>query len=196
MNPGPVQLGEIVAWLRQRMPEDGIVTSGAGNYSVWLHRFFRHRRFGTQLAPTSGSMGYGLPAAVAGKLRHPERMVVCLAGDGDFQMTMQEFVTAVQAEANLIVVVVNNGIHGTIRMHQERDYPGRHVATALVDPDFAAYARACGGHGESVAATADFAAAFERCVAANKPAIIELAFDPEAITPSRTMSQIRGSGKR
>ena len=196
VNPGPVQLGEIVAWLRQRMPEDGIVTSGAGNYSVWLHRFFRHRRFGTQLAPTSGSMGYGLPAAVAGKLRHPERMVVCLAGDGDFQMTMQEFVTAVQAEANLIVVVVNNGIHGTIRMHQERDYPGRHVATALVDPDFAAYARACGGHGESVAATADFAAAFERCVAANKPAIIELAFDPEAITPSRTMSQIRGSGKR
>ena len=195
-NPGPVQLGEIVAWLRGRLPDDAIITNGAGNYSVWVHRFFRHRRPGTQLAPTSGSMGYGLPAALAAKLKYPERPVVCFAGDGDFQMTMQEFVSAVQAGANIVVVVVNNGIHGTIRMHQERDYPDRHIATDLVDPDFAAFARACGGHGESVARTEDFADAFERCVASGKPAIIDLAFDPEAITPSATMSEIRGKGKR
>ncbi len=195
-NPGPVQLGEIVAWLRGRLPDDAIITNGAGNYSVWVHRFFRHRRPGTQLAPTSGSMGYGLPAALAAKLKYPDRPVVCFAGDGDFQMTMQEFVSAAQAGANIVVVVVNNGIHGTIRMHQERDYPDRHIATDLVDPDFAAFARACGGHGESVARTEDFADAFERCVASGKPAIIDLAFDPEAITPQRTMSEIRGTGRR
>ena len=194
-NPGPVQLGQIVAWLRQRLPDDAIFASGAGNYSTWVHRFFRHR-YGTQLAPTSGSMGYGLPAGLAAKLKYPDRMVVVFAGDGDFQMTMQEFVTAVQNAASVIVVVVNNGIHGTIRMHQERAYPGRPVATDLRNPDFAAYARACGGHGETVAATGDFAAAFERCVAADKPAIIDLAFDPEAITPSRTLSEIRGTGRR
>ncbi len=195
-NPGPVQLSRIVAWLRQRLPDDAIVTSAAGNYSVWVHRFFRHRRYGTQLAPGSGSMGYGLPAGLAAKLKHPQRMVVVFAGDGDFQMTMQEFVTAVQAGAAVVVVVVNNGIHGTIRMHQERAYPDRPVATDIANPDFAAFARACGGHGESVAATEDFAAAFERCVAAGKPAIIDLAFDPEAILPTRTLSQIRGTGRR
>jgi acetolactate synthase I/II/III large subunit len=195
-NPGPVQLSHVVAWLRQRLPDDAIVASAAGNYSTWVHRFFRHRRYGTQLAPTSGSMGYGLPAGLAAKLKYPERMVVVFAGDGDFQMTLQEFVTAVQSGANVIVVVVNNGIHGTIRMHQERHYPDRPVATDIVNPDFAAYARACGGHGETVATTEAFAAAFERCVAAGKPAIIDLAFDPEAITPSRTLSEIRGTGRR
>ncbi len=195
-NPGPVQLSRIVAWLGQRLPEDAIVASAAGNYSVWVHRFFRHRRFGTQLAPGSGSMGYGLPAGLAAKLRYPRRMVVVFAGDGDFQMTMQEFVTAVQERAAIVVVVVNNGIHGTIRMHQERAYPHRPVATDLSNPDFAAFARACGGHGETVAKTDDFAAAFERCVEAGKPAIIDLAFDPEAITPSRTLSEIRGTGRR
>ena len=196
MNPGPVQLSRIVAWLRERLPHDAVIASGAGNYSTWVHRFFRHRRFGTQLAPTSGSMGYGLPAGLAAKLRHPERTVVVFAGDGDFHMTMQEFVSAVQAGANLIVVVVNNGIHGTIRMHQERHYPERPIATDLRNPDFAACARACGGHGETVATTEEFASAFERCIAADKPAIIDLAFDPEAITPTRTMSEIRGSGRR
>ncbi len=195
-NPGPVQLSRIVAWLRDRLPEDAIVASAAGNYSVWVHRFFRHRRYGTQLAPGSGSMGYGLPAGLAAKLKHPDRLVVVFSGDGDFQMTMQEFITAVQAGANLVVVVVNNGIHGTIRMHQERAYPGRVVATDLANPDFAAFARACGGHGETVATTDDFASAFERCVAAGKPAIIDLAFDPEAITPTRTLSEIRGTGQR
>jgi acetolactate synthase-1/2/3 large subunit len=195
-NHGPVQLSRIIAWLRDRLPDDAIVTNGAGNYAGWVHRFFRYRRFGTQLAPTSGTMGYGLPAAIAAKLRHPERMVVCFAGDGCFQMNGQEFATAVQEKAALVVVLVNNGIHGTIRMHQERDYPGRHIATDLIDPDFAALARACGGHGETVATTEDFAPAFERAVASGKPAIIDLAFSPEAITPTRTMSQVRGTGRR
>ena len=195
-NPGPVQLSRIIAWLRERLPDDAIITNGAGNYSAWVSRFFRFRRYGTQLAPTSGSMGYGLPAAIAAKLRHPERAVVCFAGDGCFQMTSQEFVTAVQEQATVIVVLVNNGIHGTIRMHQERDYPGRVIATDLVDPDFAAYARACGGHGETVATTEDFAGAFERALNSGRPAIIDLKFSPEAITPSRTMSEIRGSGHR
>ena len=195
-NPGPVQLSEIVAWLRDRLPDDAILTNGAGNYSGWLHRFFRYRRYATQLAPTSGTMGYGLPAAIAAKLRYPERVVVAFAGDGCFQMNSQEFATAVQEGAGVIVVVVNNGIHGTIRMHQERDYPGRHIASSLVDPDFAALARAYGGHGETVARDEDFAAAFNNALHSGKPALIDLKFDPEAITPTRTMSEIRGSGRR
>ncbi len=195
-NPGPVQLSEIIAWLRERLPDDAVIANGAGNYSGWLHRFFRYRRFGTQLAPTSGSMGYGMPAAIAAKLQNPDRTVVAFAGDGCFQMTSQEFATAVQDKAAIVVIVVNNGIHGTIRMHQERDYPGRAIATDLVDPDFAALARAHGGHGETVTRTGDFAAAFNNAVHSGKPAIIDLKFDPEAITPTRTMSEIRGSGRR
>jgi len=194
-NPGPVQMSRIVAWLNERLPDDAILTNGAGNYAGWVHRFYRFRRYGTQLAPTSGTMGYGLPAAIAAKLRHPGRIVLCFAGDGCFQMSCQEFATAVQERAAVIVVVVNNGIHGTIRMHQERDYPGRHIATDLVDPDFAAFARACGGHGETVSATEDFAPAFERALESGGPALIDLKFSPEAITPSRTMSQIRGTGR-
>ena len=194
-NPGPVQLSRIVAWLRERLPDDAIITNGAGNYAGWVQRFFRFRRYGTQLAPTSGTMGYGLPAALAAKLRHPERIVVCFAGDGCFQMNCQEFATAVQENAALVAVVVDNGIHGTIRMHQERDYPGRTIATDLVDPDFAAFARACGGHGETVATTEDFAPAFDRALASGRPAIIDLKFSPEAITPTRTLSQIRGTGR-
>jgi acetolactate synthase-1/2/3 large subunit len=195
-NPGPVQLGEIVEWLRQRLPDDAILTNGAGNYSGWVHRFFHFRRYATQLAPTSGTMGYGFPAAIAAKLRYPERIVVAFAGDGCFQMTSQEFATAVQYRVAVIVVLVNNGIHGTIRMHQERDYPGRTIATDLVNPDFAALARAHGGHGETVATTAEFAPAFERAVASGKPAILDVKFDPEAITTSTTLTAIRGKGKR
>ena len=141
-------------------------------------------------------MGYGLPAAIAAKLMHPERMVVCFAGDGDFQMTVQEFGTAAQYGAAIVVVLVNNGIHGTIRMHQERAYPGRVIATDLVNPDFAALARAYGGFGERVERTEDFAAAFERAVASGKPALIDLAFDKEAITPTATLSGIRGKGRQ
>jgi acetolactate synthase-1/2/3 large subunit len=195
-NAGPVQLAEIVAWLRGRLPDDAIVTNGAGNFALWEHRFFRFRRFGTQLAPASGTMGYGLPAAIAAKLMHPDRAVVCFAGDGDFQMTGNEFQTAVQYGAAIVVIVVNNGVHGTIRMHQEREYPNRPVATDITSPDFAALARAHGGHGETVARTEDFAPAFERAVASGRPAIIDVAFDREAISPSSTLSEVRGKGRR
>jgi acetolactate synthase I/II/III large subunit len=194
-NPGPVQLGSIVTWLRERLADDAVLTNGAGNYSGWVHRFFRYRRYNTQLAPTSGSMGYGLPAAIAAKLRFPERSVVAFAGDGCFQLTSQEFATAVQYGAAVITIIVNNGIHGTIRMHQERDYPGRPIATDLVNPDFAALARAYGGHGETVATTEEFAPAFERAVVSGRPAIIEVRMDPEAISTSATLSGIRGKGR-
>jgi acetolactate synthase-1/2/3 large subunit len=194
-NPGAVQLGSLVLWLRERLPDDVIVTNGAGNYTGWVHRFFRFRRFNTQLAPIAGSMGYGLPAAIAAKLRYPERMVVAFAGDGCFQLTSQEFATAVQYGAAVVTIIFNNGIHGTIRMHQERDYPGRAIATDLVNPDFAALARAHGGHGETVATTEEFAPAFERAVASGKPALIEVKVDPEAISTSATLSGIRGKGR-
>jgi acetolactate synthase-1/2/3 large subunit len=179
-----VQLAEIVAWLRQRLPDDAIITIGAGNYALWLQRFFRYRRHHTQLGSTSGSMGYGLPAALSAKLAHPAAPVVCFAGDGDVQMTANDFQTAVQFGAAIIVVVVNNGVHGTIRMHQERTYPGRPIATAITSPDYAALACAHGGHGETVAATAEFAPAFDRALASGKPAIIDVKFDPAAVTPA------------
>eukprot|EP01035_Chromulina_nebulosa_P039317 gene39317-53149_t len=181
-GPGDVAMGPIMAWLEDNLPADAIMTNGAGNYATWLHRFHRFRRFGTQAAPASGSMGYGLPAAVAAKAMFPEREVVCFAGDGCFLMHGQEFATAVRYDLPIIVVVINNGIYGTIRMHQEREYPGRVVGTDLKNPDFAALARACGGHGETVEKTADFAMAFERARASGKPAIVEIRLDPEAIT--------------
>ncbi|MGN6548498.1 MAG: thiamine pyrophosphate-binding protein [Pararhizobium sp.] len=194
-STGAVQMGAVVTALRGLVGPDAILTNGAGNYATWIHRFWRFRRFGTQLAPTSGSMGYGLPAAVAAKLRHPERDVVCLAGDGCFQMTGQEFGTAVQNDAAVIVVVVDNGIYGTIRMHQEREHPGRVSGTDIVNPDFAALARAYGGHGESVERSADFADAFERARASGKPAILHLKTDPDAITPTTTLSKLRAGTK-
>jgi len=186
-----VDPGRIVSWLRENLPADAILTNGAGNHTQWLHRFYHYRRFGTQLAPTSGSMGYGLPAAVAAKLRYPERRVVCVSGDGCFQMTAMELATAAQYEAAIIVLLFDNGMHGTIRMHQERSYPGRPTATSLVNPDFAALARACGGHAETVEATADFEAAFERAAAAGKPALIHVRTDPDIITPNASLGEIR-----
>ncbi|MEQ9608705.1 MAG: thiamine pyrophosphate-dependent enzyme, partial [Kiloniellaceae bacterium] len=168
-----------------------IITNGAGNYTGWVHRFYRFRHFRSQLAPTSGSMGYGLPAAVAAKAVHPDRPVVCFAGDGCFMMHGQELATAVQYGLNIIVVVVNNASLGTIRMHQENHYPARVSATDLVNPDFAALARAYGAHGELVEDDADFAAAFQRAQASGKPALLELRIDPEAITPSATLSGLR-----
>ncbi|RWP13616.1 thiamine pyrophosphate-binding protein [Mesorhizobium sp.] len=190
-GPGAVQMGPIMNYLEKMLPDDAILTNGAGNYATWVHRFHRSRRFATQAAPTSGSMGYGTPAAVAAKELFPERDVIAFAGDGCFLMNGQEFATAVQYDLPIIVVVVNNGIYGTIRMHQEREYPGRVVATDLRNPDFAALARAYGGHGETVEKTADFAPAFERARASGKPSIVEIRLDPEAITPTRTMTQIR-----
>src|SRR3982750_1890239 len=160
--PGTVNMGEVVAWLNQRLPDDAIVTNGAGNYAAFLHRFFQYRGFKTQLAPTSGAMGYGVPAAVAAKIAEPGRMVVSLAGDGRFLMNGPEFAPAGQHGANIVIAVIDNGMYGTIRMHQEREYPTRVHGTELKNPDFAAYARAFGGHGETVEKTADFAAAFER----------------------------------
>ncbi|RUW23962.1 thiamine pyrophosphate-binding protein [Mesorhizobium sp. M4B.F.Ca.ET.215.01.1.1] len=190
-GPGSVQMGPIIEHLGKVLPEDAILTNGAGNYATWVHRFYRSRRYGTQAAPTSGSMGYGTPAAVAAKALNPEREVIAFAGDGCFLMNGQEFATAVQYDLPIIVIVVNNGIYGTIRMHQEREYPSRVVATSLKNPDFAALARSYGGHGETVEKTADFAPAFERARASGKPAIVEIRLDPEAITPTRTLTQIR-----
>ncbi|GGE30564.1 acetolactate synthase large subunit [Agaricicola taiwanensis] len=195
-HPGEVQLGEVMMWLRGRLPKDAIVTNGAGNYASWIHRFYRFEEFGTQLAPTSGSMGYGLPAAVAAKKLHSDRPVVAFAGDGCFMMTCHEFATAVQHDLPLVVVVVDNGIYGTIRMHQERHYPGRISGTRLVNPDFAAMAQAFGGHAERVERTDEFAPAFERAVASGRPALIHVKFDPEAITPTTTLTAIRAAAHK
>ncbi|MFI4988297.1 MAG: thiamine pyrophosphate-binding protein [Alphaproteobacteria bacterium] len=190
-NPGPLNLAELVAYLRAELPPDTIVTNGAGNFSGWVHRFWRYRDFGTQLAPTSGSMGYGVPAAVAAALAHPERTVLSFSGDGCFLMNGQELATALQHGAAPIFFVVNNGMYGTIRMHQEREYPARVSGTGLVNPDFAALARAYGAHGETVERTEDFAAAFARARQAGRAALIELRLDPEAITTRTTLSKIR-----
>jgi len=191
--PGALHYGEVIAWLSQNLPEDAIVTNGAGNFASWLHRHFQYKKWRTQLGPTSGSMGYSVPAAVAAKIAEPKRTVVAIAGDGEFLMNGQEFATAVQYGAAIVVLVVNNGMYGTIRMHQEREYPARVSGTELKNPDFAAYARAFGGHGETVARTADFAPAFQRALASGKPAILELQIDPEAITPSATLSGLRAA---
>jgi acetolactate synthase-1/2/3 large subunit len=190
-GPGDVQMGPIMNWIEANTAPDTIFTNGAGNYATWLHRFHRFRRYGTQAAPASGSMGYGLPAAVAAKHLHRDREVICFAGDGCFLMHGQEFATAIRYGLPIIVLVINNGIYGTIRMHQERDYPGRVSATDLTNPDFAALARAYGGHGETVERTEEFADAFLRARASGKPTIIEIKLDPEAITPTRTLSEIR-----
>lgn len=188
---GPLQMGEIVRQLESLLPDDAILTNGAGNYSTWGHRFYRYRQFATQLSPASGSMGYGLPAAVAAKRLYPERSVVCWSGDGCFMMTCQEFATAIQYNLPIVVLLVNNGTYGTIRMHQERHYPGRVSATDLVNPDFAKLAEAYGGYGEVVAKTEDFTPAFKRALASGKPAILELRLSPEVITPKDTLSAIR-----
>ncbi len=172
----------VMAELRATLPRDAIMTNGAGNYAGWLHRYHCFSERTTQVAPTSGSMGYGLPAAVAAKLRYPERAVVCFAGDGCFQMTGQEFSTAVQAGANIVVIVFDNAQYGTIRMHQEKSYPGRQSATALVNPDFAALARSLGGLGLSVTRTEDFAEAMRAALQADRPALVHLRIDPDRIS--------------
>ena len=189
--PGKFQYGEVMRWLRDRLPAEAIIANGAGNYAIWVHCYYRFRKLGTQLAPTSGSMGYGVPAAVMAKRQHPDSPVVAFAGDGCFMMNGQEFATAVQYGIPLIVIILDNSMYGTIRMHQEREYPGRISSTLLKNPDFAAYAKAFGGHGERIETTDDFAPAFARAVESGKPAILHCLIDPEAITPARTLSQIR-----
>ncbi len=188
--PGDFQYGEATVWLREQLPADTIITNGAGNYAIWVHRYWRHSQPRTLLAPTSGSVGYSVPAGVMAKRQCPDRTVVTFAGDGCFLMHGNEFATAVQYDIPLIVIVIDNGMYGTIRMHQERDYPHRTVGTDLKNPDFAAYARAFGGHGERVRTTAEFAPAFERARASGKPAILHCFLDPQAITPAKTLEQI------
>ncbi|TNJ48601.1 thiamine pyrophosphate-binding protein [Phaeobacter sp. B1627] len=193
--PGPVNMAKVVRHMSETLPQDTIYTNGAGNYTVWLHRFHQHRAYRTQLAPTSGSMGYGVPAAVAAKLHHPDRTVVAMAGDGCFMMTSQELATAAQHGADVIYVVVNNGMYGTIRMHQERHHPGKVMATKLVNPDFVAYAAAFGIAGERVVSTEAFAGALDRARDAKGGYLIEIIVDPEALTPNQSLSQVRAEGE-
>lgn len=185
--PGALRMGHVISVVRDALGQEAILTNGAGNYASWLHRFYRFRRYGTQIAPTSGSMGYGLPGAIAAKIAHPDREVVCFAGDGCLQMTVQEMGTAAQEGANIIVLVADNGSYGTIRMHQEKNYPGRVSGTKLVNPDFVALAEAYGWHGEKVTEDAGFADAFERARSAGKPALLRLMIDPRAIAPGLTL---------
>jgi acetolactate synthase-1/2/3 large subunit len=192
-QPGGVNLGAVMVWLRENLPPDAIVCNGAGNFAAWVHRFFRFRQFAQHIAPTSGSMGYGVPAAIGIKRLYPERQVVCIAGDGDFLMNAQEYATAVQYDLPFVTVIADNGLYGTIRMHQEREYPGRVSATTLQNPDFVAYARAFGGFGVRVEKTADFPDAFRAAQASGKPAVVQLKIDPDAITPSTTLSKIRAA---
>jgi len=194
VTPGAVRMEEVVCWLSKTLPEDAIVTNGAGNYAAFLHRYYRFRRHGTQLAPTSGSMGYGFPAAIAAKLARPAQTVVCMAGDGCFQMTLNEMSTAMQHGAAVIVLVANNGRYGTIRMHQERHYPGRVSGTDLANPDFAALAWAYGGHGEVVEQQEDFPAAFARAQEAGRLAVIELRLDAAMLSTSMTVDETRAAG--
>jgi acetolactate synthase I/II/III large subunit len=193
--PGDVQLSEIIHSIRAQTPTDAIICNGAGNNTSWLHRFFRYRQYRNQLAPTSGTMGYGLPAAIAAKLRYPERCVVAVAGDGDLMMIVQELATAMQYQVNIIVIVVNNGIYATIRMHQERAYPARVIGTDMVNPDFVMLAQAHAAHAERVTRTEQFAAAFARCLAARRPALIEVQLDANILTPTATVDSLRAQAK-
>jgi acetolactate synthase-1/2/3 large subunit len=195
-TPGSVQLEQVVRLASELLPDDAIICNGAGNYAAFLHRYFTYKGYRTQLAPTSGSMGYGLPAAIAAKLAYPARTVINFAGDGCILMTAQELATAAQYNLPVVTLIANNGMYGTIRMHQERQYPSRVIATTLVNPDFVAFARSFGAHAEMVAHTADFRPALARALAAGKPAIIELKIDPEAISPRQTLSEIRNSAQK
>jgi acetolactate synthase-1/2/3 large subunit len=189
--PGELDLWNVVATLRERLPATAIIANGAGNYTVWLHRLYRHRGFRTQLAPYNGSMGYGVPAAIAAKATHPDKVVVSWNGDGCFQMNGQELATAVQYGLNVIFIVIDNGMYGTIRMHQERNYPARVHGTDIVNPDFARLAQAHGANGETITRTAEFAPALDRALASDRPSLLWLRIDPQAITMSATIDQIR-----
>jgi acetolactate synthase I/II/III large subunit len=189
--PGSVKLADVVRTASELLPEDAFITNGAGNYAAFLHRYFEYKAYRTQLAPTSGSMGYGLPAAIAAKIAEPGRVVVNFQGDGCFLMTGQELATAVQYGLPILTIIANNGMYGTIRMHQEREYPRRVVGTTLINPDFAAYARSFGADGYTVQSTADFAPALKSALNSNRPAVIELKLDPEAISPRQTLTALR-----
>lgn len=193
--PGDVRMGQVIRQLSDAMPEDAIICNGAGNYAAFLHKHFSFKGYRTQLAPTSGSMGYGLPAGVAAKVAFPDRPSIVLAGDGCFMMTCQELATCMQYDLPVVVIVANNGMYGTIRAHQEREYPERVVGTRLTNPDFAKFAESFGGHGETVNTTEEFKPALDRAIASGKPAVIELKLDPEALSPRSTLSAIRDAAK-
>jgi acetolactate synthase I/II/III large subunit len=195
-TPGAVKLEAIISEASEILPDGAIVANGAGNYAAFLHRYFVYKGFGTQLAPNSGSMGYGLPAAIAAKLANPQQTVVAFAGDGCFQMTSQELMTAVQFGLAVVVIIANNGTLGTIRMHQERRYPGRVVATSLMNPEFVAWAKSCGANAERIEGTHEFAAALRRALAADRPTVIELMLDSDAIAPLETIQSIRASAPK
>ena len=190
-TPGNAKLEQVMLAVSEMLPEDAIVTNGAGNYAAFLHRYFEYKAYRSGISPTSGSMGYGLPAAIGAKVADRSKTVVNFAGDGCFMMTCQELATCMQYDLPIVTVLVNNGMYGTIRMHQEREYPARVSGTKLTNPDFAAFARSFGGHGETVTETAQFKAAFERALASGKPAIVEVKTDPEAISVGRTITQLR-----
>lgn len=193
--PGEIDLPQLMKWLRQRLPEDAIVTNGVGAYATWSQRYFAHYRLHTQLGPISGSMGYSLPAAISAKLLHPERVVVDFVGDGCYQMSSEELATAVQYGAAVIVVLFNNNMYGTIRIHEENRLEGRVNGTQLVNPDFHALALAYGAHAERVTRTDEFAPAFERCLASGKPALIEMCVDQEAIHSRYSLTDLRNRRK-
>lgn len=195
-TPGEVKFEQIVAHVSASLPDDAIITNGAGNYAGFMRRYHQYRNYRTQLAPTSGSMGYGLPAAIAGKLARPQVPVICYTGDGDFMMTCQELATAVQYNIPIIIILANNGTYGTIRMHQEREYPDRVSGTSLNNPDFAAMAVSFGAHGETVRKTADFEGAFSRALNSNKPALINCLIEADAITPQTTLTKITEIAKK
>lgn len=186
--PGAETLRGVMRYLSETLPVDAVICNGAGNYTGWIHRFWRFRRFGSQVAPTSGSMGYGLPAAIAAKLHHPEKTVLAFAGDGCFQMTCQEFGTAVQHGAHIIAIVIDNGMYGTIRMHQEIHFPGRVSATDLVNPDFAAWARSYGAYGATVSSANEFAKVFEDALESGGPALIRVMVDSDSLTPTLSLA--------
>jgi len=194
-SPGDCKQEQIIKWLSDNLPDNAIITNGAGNYAAWLHRYFVYKQYGTQLAPTSGSMGYGFPTAISASLEYPERQVVCLAGDGCIQMTINEMSTAVQHGAKPIVIVMNNGRYGTIRMHQEKTYPARVSGTELANPDYPALARAYGGFGALVETSDDFPSAFKAAQQSGKLAIIECRIDPEALSTGQSLSAVRAAAQ-
>ncbi|MGH7714580.1 MAG: thiamine pyrophosphate-binding protein [Vulcanimicrobiaceae bacterium] len=193
---GYVDLAIVVAYLDANLTDDAVITTGAGNFAGWVHRFYRYRGFGTQLGAVNGSMGYGLPSAIAAKIKYPERTCVAFCGDGDFLMTGQELATAMKENAAVIAIVANNEMYGTIRMHQEREHPERVIGTELENPNFAKFADAFGAYGERVTRPDDFPAAFERAVRSKKPAVLEIMVDPELISSRATVSSMRANARR
>ncbi len=193
--PGAVQMGDVMASLGKALPEDAILTNGAGNFAIWPNRFHRYRGYGTMLAPRSGSMGYGVPAAIAAKLQFPDKTVICFAGDGDFLMTGQELATAKMYGVAVIVILLNNSMYGTIRMHQERDFPERISATELVNPDFVMLAKSYGAVAQRVTSTEEFMPAFERARESGASAVIEVVMDQEAISPTATVTSLRQAAR-